>query len=252
MPLANAPAAPTVSVSKWHLFGSAAVVRAEVRNAPATQLRLLLKGTVAEGDPLAGMAVIADESGVERAYRSGESVPGGATLQEIYPDRVILQHEGVSETLNLPDQGVAAASAPAAASGPPPRGLAGISGAPAPAGGALPNNVLFVPPPPTGQVDYSKLQQQFGVDPASLARQVTALPVMVNGKMTGVRLSGGPEALMSKLGLKADDVVTAVNGIPLDSPARLPQLQDSLKSASQITATVLRDGKPTTLSVTVK
>jgi len=46
---------------------------------------------------------------------------------------------------------------------------------------------------------------------------------MINGKMTGVRLSGGPEALVAKLGLKPDDVVTSVNGMPLDSPAhRVP------------------------------
>lgn len=250
--LSTSPAEPQVSVSKWHLFGSAAALRAEVRNAPATQLRLMLHGTLAEADPQQGMAMIADEAGVERAYRSGDAVPGGATLQEIYPDRVILQHEGVSETLNLPaDQASAppssvASAAPAA--GPRP---VTSNGNPVP-GSNMPNNVLFTPPVAAGGIDYSKLQQQLGVDPASLARQVTALPVMVNGKMTGVRLTGGPEALVSKLGLKPDDVVTSVNGISLDSPARLTQLIDNLKNTGRIDATILRDGKPTTVSVNLK
>lgn len=258
LPVAPAPGgaavaavAPAVSVAKWHLFGSAAALRAEVRSAPVTQLRLSLHGTLAEADPKAGLAMIADETGTERAYRAGDPLPGGATLEEIYPDRVILLHEGASETLTLP---VDQAPGGAASSGPAPAAAAGARTAPAavnPANG-LPNNVLFTPPQATGQIDYSRLQQQLGVDPASLARQVSALPVMVDGKMTGVRLSGGPEALVSRLGLKPDDVVTAVNGMPLDSPARLPQLLENLKSATRVEATVLRDGKPTTVSVNLK
>jgi general secretion pathway protein C len=57
---------------------------------------------------------------------------------------------------------------------------------------------------------------------------------------------------VAKLGLKPDDVVTSVNGIPLDSPARLPQLLENLKSASRVEATLQRDGKPTTVSVNLK
>ena len=251
--LSSQPDGPQVSVSKWHLFGSAAALRAEVRNAPATQLRLMLHGTLAEADPQQGMAMIADEAGVERAYRSGDAVPGGAILQEIYPDRVILQHEGVNETLNLPaDQASAAPSAVVAAPQPAGARAPGANGGNPIPGSSMPNNVLFTPPVAGGGIDYSKLQQQLGVDPATLARQVTALPVMVNGKMTGVRLTGGPEALVSKLGLKPDDVVTSVNGISLDSPARLTQLIDNLKNTGRIDATVLRDGKPTTVSVNLK
>lgn len=250
---AASAAAPIVSIAKWHLFGNGDAFRVEAaRNAPKTQLRLSLHGTLAETDPKTGMAMIADDTGTERAYRVGDTLPGGATLDEIYPDRVILLHEGASETLALPiDQPATPAnpnfSAPAATAG---------NGSIAPRtpqpGLALPPGLTYTPPIGTGQVDMSKLQQQLGVDPLSLAKQVTALPVMVNGKMTGVRLSGGPEALVAKLGLKPDDVVTSVNGMPLDSPARLPQLVDSLKNAARVEATVLRDGKPVTVSVNLK
>src|SRR5689334_15701225 len=41
--------APVVSIAKWHLFGNAEVFRVEAtRNAPKTQLRLSLHGTLAE------------------------------------------------------------------------------------------------------------------------------------------------------------------------------------------------------------
>lgn len=255
-PLAAGPsgATPAVSIAKWHLFGNGEAFRAEaVRNAPRTQLRLSLHGTLAENDPKTGMAMIADDSGTEKAYRVGDLLPGGATLDEIYPDRVILLHEGASETLALPVEQPNAPINPNAAPGAPASSsvAASVPRGSAPAAN-LPVGIVYTPPVATGPVDFSKLQQQLGVDPASLARQVTALPVMVNGKMTGVRLSGGPEALVARLGLKADDVVTSVNGMALDSPARLPQLLENLKNAARVEATVLRDGKPVTVSVNLK
>ena len=47
-------------------------------------------------------------------------------------------------------------------------------------------------------------------------------------------------------------MVTSVNGVVLDSPARLPQLLESLKSATRVEATVLRDGNPTKVSVNLQ
>ncbi|UXI69095.1 PDZ domain-containing protein [Tahibacter amnicola] len=104
-----------------------------------------------------------------------------------------------------------------------------------------------------GAVDFSKISQQLNLDPAALARQVNAQPVFENGKMTGVRLAGGPDAaLVAKLGLQPTDVVTSINSVPLDSPARIQQVVNTVQNASQVTVTVMRDGKPVTLSVNVK
>ncbi|MDC8013702.1 type II secretion system protein GspC [Tahibacter soli] len=253
----------TVSVSKWHLFGNAGPsVHDLARAAPATQLQLILRGTLAEAEPREGMAVIADPTAGERAYRVGDALPGGATLDAVYPDRVVLLHEGVQETLALPfdHPSPAIGSAPPQPGGNPgaPRLPAGVNpGAPAPA--TPPGSVgqitpMFVPPQMAqGAVDFSKVQQQLALDPAALARQVNAQPVLENGRMVGVRLSGGPGAAMvASLGLQPNDVVTAVNNVPIDSPARVQQVMSSVQSASRVTVTVLRDGKPVTLSVNVK
>lgn len=79
------------------------------------------------------------------------------------------------------------------------------------------------------------------------------MPVMENGRMTGVRLSGGPNAaLIGQLGLQPSDVVTSINNVPLDSMARATQVVDTLKNANRVTVTVMRDGKPVTLNVNVK
>ncbi|MEO8672028.1 MAG: type II secretion system protein GspC [Tahibacter sp.] len=245
-----------VSVSKWHIFGTSNIGLSDIaRRAPATQLQMVLRGTLAEPDPTIGMAVIFEAGAGERAYRVGEDLPGGARLDAVYPDRVVILHEGVQETLALPfDQPsapVTAASAPLVAS---PGGVASPLRVPPPALPAGNAPVTFIPPQmANGAVDFSKIQQQLNADPAALARQFNALPVFENGKMTGVRLTGGPDAaLIGKLGLQPTDVVTSINSIPLDSPTRMQQVIDTMKNANRVTVTINRDGKPTTLSVNVQ
>ncbi len=262
VPIATVPAPSgkaAVSVSKWHLFGNAGLTTAELaRSAPATTLQLQLRGTLAEADPRAGMAVIADAVTGERAYRVGDALPGGASLDGVYPDRVILLHEGVQETLGLPyDQPGTPATSAATAAQP---AAAGRNTSPASASAPAPDQIptatpVFVAPQMAqGAVDFSRIQQQLGVsDPSELMRQISAQPVMENGRMAGVRLSGGPNAaLIAQLGLQPTDVVTSINSVPLDSMGRATQVVDSLKNASRVTVTVNRDGKPVTLSVNIK
>ncbi len=55
--------------------------------------------------------------------------------------------------------------------------------------------------------------------------------------------------LINQIGLRAGDVVTAVNGAPVDSLARGQQIVESLRSASSARVTVLRDGKPTDVTI---
>ena len=47
-------------------------------------------------------------------------------------------------------------------------------------------------------------------------------------------------------------VVTAINGAPVDSLARGQQIVESLRSAASARVTVLRDGKPTDVTIALK
>jgi general secretion pathway protein C len=68
-----------------------------------------------------------------------------------------------------------------------------------------------------------------------------------------VRLSSTKEAaLLTKLGLKPDDVVTAVNGIALDNPARGAELAQTLQNAERASVTVRRGGRPVTFDVSLR
>ncbi len=246
VPIALPAAAAPQSVAKWHLFGNPQSVNLAqlARNAPATTLKLILRGTLSLPDAKQGMAMIADEHGGERAYKVGEDVATGARLAEVYTDHVVINHEGAAETLTLPQPEAHAPELPAANR----QALAGVQGK----ASSVPPN--YVPTQMAhGALDGSQAQKNLRIDPTQLAQQVHIEPVFENGKIAGARLSGGGDvaALMSQAGLKPTDLVTAVNGTALSSLSNPQQLLDNLKDASSLQVTVLRDGQPATLTLSL-
>lgn len=241
---------PGVSVSKWHLFGNAPQQQAMLRNAPATTLDLSLRGTLADADAHSGIAVIADAQGVERAWRVGEEISVGVTLDEVHSDRVVLKHDGVQEVLALARDESRERVAPIPADQRGGKALRNTSPSSATEPGPLPT---FAPPQLAhGALDWQKTMQKIGGgDPAELAKNVRIDPVISNGQIAGVRVSSanGDSAMMAKLGLKPSDIVTAVNGVPVDSVARGQQILESLQNANSVRVTVNRGGVPTEITV---
>lgn len=247
---AVATSAPTLSISKWHLFGNATNSAAARRDAPATTLNLSLRGTLADADPHSGLAVIANEQGVERAWRVGEEIAPGVTLDEVHADRVVLLHDGTQEVLNLPRD------EPSQAVAPIPPGMRGGASprntTPVAAAGAI---ASFEPPSLAhGAVDWQQAMEKIGSSPAEVARNVRIDPVISNGQISGVRVSAanGDAALLGKFGLRPSDIVTAVNGVPVDSVQRGQQILESLRNANAVRVTVTRDGSPTEVTVQLK
>ena len=104
-------AQPAQSVAAWHLFGNTqgtVDLAALAQTAPATALNLLLRGTLNEHAPEGGIAIIAEGSGPDQAYRVGDMLPGGARLDGIYSGRVLLSRNGGNESLSLPNEAGAA------------------------------------------------------------------------------------------------------------------------------------------------
>ncbi|MEE9354274.1 MAG: type II secretion system protein N, partial [Methylococcaceae bacterium] len=96
-------------IASMHLFGQALqeepLPTKQKTNAPATKLNLTLRGIIAETEREQGHAIIQDnESSEEQFFKIGDLVFGLATLEEIYPDRVILLHNKKYETLFLPKE----------------------------------------------------------------------------------------------------------------------------------------------------
>jgi general secretion pathway protein C len=207
-----------------HLFGVAgapAAADADPNAVAATRLNLVLAGTIAHADPKRGYAILGESAAGARVYSVGKTVAGGAKLHAVYPDRVILDRGGKLESLLLPKQFQGGAASAAAG--------------PAPA-----------PDPMLGQ----RLQEFAAQNPGAITEIIRPQPVFANGQQRGYRVyPGRNRQQFSRLGLMPGDLVTAINGTPLDDPARGMEILQSMNSATQVTVTVERNGQSTQVSI---
>lgn len=249
---------PAATLVQWHLFGQARpFVDARQTVAPDTGLDLTLYGIVAAADPREGRAIIGGADVPQAAYAVGASLRPGVVVERIYPDRVLLARNGALETLRLPGADIGARPAPGSAPGAAAPGAGfGVPADPGTASASLPGTPPPTYSPPvvsTANFDWQAATAALGVDAQALAREVAVLPVIENGRFVGVRLSTGREVpLIARLGLAPDDVITAVNGIRLDNPARATQVAQSLSTATQASVVVRRDGREQTLTVSLR
>lgn len=218
-------------VANAHLFGemqSAAVPRQT--KAPETRLNLVLRGVIA-ADPMSlSHAIIArGKNGKEEVYAVGDKMPGGVTVEEVYPDHVILNRGGQLETLQLvKDEDVGTIKAPNRRS-------------------------TFLPSGTPGEKLVS-IRQEILKNPTSFGNY--ALPVVVkkNGKQLGYRLQPQQmgDVLMKELGLEASDVITEINGIKLNNPQNGIGALRQLSTANSVSITVMRNGTEVPLSIQLK
>jgi general secretion pathway protein C len=200
-----------VTIVQAHLFGSAAPQGGQAT--PNTNLRLTLAGTLAGPDPAVGWAIIGESAQAARLYATGASLPGGARLKEVYADRVILDRGGKLEALPLPR-------------------LAG--------GAALP--VAYSQPArqPTLAESVQNLVRQ---NPGAVSEIIRPQPVFSGGQQKGYRVyPGRNRAQFASLGLMPGDLVTAVNGTPLDDPNRGLETLRGIGAGGAVTLTIERNG----------
>ena len=233
----RAPAAAHAAVDMQrvvaaHLFGIATADSAAVdpASAPASAANLVLAGTIATQDPRHGVAIISDSGGPSKVYSVGESV-GGATVHSVYLDRVLLDRGGSLEALTLPRiDGAPATAAPSA------RPAARFGG------------------DPRGAAAVENIRRMVQSDPGILNVVMRTVPSYDNkaGRLRGFRAYPGRNRMaFSKLGLKPGDLVTAINGTPLDDPARSQEVFNTIQSSEHATVTVERAGQRQDITLNV-
>jgi len=229
-PSAATPVGPAVDVERIvnaHLFGVAGAPAAgdvDPNAVAATRMNLVLAGTIAHSDPKNGYAILGESAASARVYSVGKTVAGGAKLFAVYPDRVILDRGGKLESLMLPKQ-FTGGGASAASMSPPDR------------------------PPPDPMLGQ-RLQELATQNPAAITEIIRPQPVFANGQQRGYRVyPGRNRQQFARLGLMPGDLVTAINGTPLDDPARGMEILQSMNSATQVTVTVERNGQSTQVSI---
>lgn len=230
----GAPGAAAGSVSidrivNAHLFGQVdietPVALVEQEDAPDTQLSLELRGTVASSDERRALAIIAERGGAEHVYFIGDAVPGGATLQAVHMDRVLLRRAGRLEALRLPRSEDSAGPRQAAAARAAPRAS----------------------PTAARAATLQQVVQQSG---AALTEIIRPQPVFKDGQQQGYRVYPGRQRQQfTQLGLRPGDLITQINGMSLDDPARGMEIFRSLADATSVTVTVDRNGETEMLTL---
>lgn len=224
--VAASPATNLDAAAKLHLFGVASGSAAT--NAPETTLNLTLSGVVAANPDMRQSLAIIASNGVGKMYAVGAQLPGGARLQSVYPDHVLLSLNGRTQSLSLPKFSGSAGGAET--------GLSSPTVPPVVYGRSLP-----------ATQNLMQLRNELVSHPERLMDMMRAMPVMENGKLTGYRVFPvGNSDAFAKLGLEPGDVVTAVNGIPLDNPAQSLQVLNNIRTSDQVSITFIRNGQQQT------
>ncbi len=255
---ANAPAQPAsvdiTALANLHLFGKAELtrqttiaVRPVAIEAEPTRLELLLLGVMVSPDSSAARAIIAHRN-QQNVFAVGDDLPGGVQVQleQVLPGRVVINNAGRYESLWLyedtekqkqPQHRLAASI--------------GLTGATQP---AVKPEVVTADATSHGKATDTKAASvdvaavlesgRSKITADSLADIIQFTPVHANGRVLGYRIAPGraPE-LFRKFGLKKNDVITSVNGVPLDDPTRALKVYRQIQGSRAANFELMRDGE---------
>ncbi len=204
-----------MAIANAHLFGQAEIAAGDAANAPRTSMPLVLAGLLAADDPEAGFAIVGESAAAAKLHGVGSTLPGGARLHSVFGDRIVIERGGVLESLVLPKQ-------------------------------LLPSTAQAAPLPlatdNSGVVD--RMRQAIQQNPGALSDVIRSQQVIAGGKQRGFRVYPGRNpAAFSRLGLRPGDLITSINGTPLDDPSRGEEVMRTLGSAPEVRVTIMRNGR---------
>ncbi len=233
------PATYYALIHKRDIFNSAPPPAPVVVEAPVvTPLKLKLWGVAVHSNAHSSYSIIEDLGARKQGvYGIDASVPGGATVKAIEWDKVVLDHNGKDEILELATKGAMGAVAKPAAAAPAP---------PPPGGGiqATNENEFVVP---RSEVDNA-LENM-----SQLFTQIRAVPHFEGGQSIGFRLFAIRRgSLFDKIGLKNGDIITSINGTPMNDPSRALALLQEFRDASSIDLDTIRNQQPTKIHYSIQ
>jgi len=216
------------TIASAHLFGEQSITdrgaeQREIINAPETRLNLVLTGIVSQSNGERSRALIKSGRSDQEGYAVGEDISNNVTLHKIYANRVILDRSGRFETLTLE-------------SVKQPKSLKGVKRTQ-----TVSSDLAD---------DLVDVRKKILANPADASKYIRLQPERQNGNLVGYRIyPGADRGLFEKAGLKSGELVTAVNGTPLNNPAASLKLLSNLASADSASVTLERDGQQRTVTV---
>lgn len=227
----------------------------EQKSCTLTALPLRLTGTLLHENPSLSVATVVDLNyRVTDGYRQGDRlIDHPATITAIERSRVIIEHQGRRECLEVTAQN-------STTSGLPPS-LA--KGRPPP---SIPATSLDSPAPSLADEDRSGagdkvvvlkdsyVEQQLGEGFAKIIQAARLVPKQDDmGNPEGFRIFGiKPSTLLTRIGLKNGDILTQINTTSLKQPEEGFALYQALQDENEITISLKRSGKPQTIKVRIE
>jgi general secretion pathway protein C len=239
-PLVIAPPPPPVPLNTFslqpllaaHLFGqvSQELTGGRLGNLPISSLNLVLTGVIASDT--GGYALISVNSQPQEPFAVGQTITGGAVLQAVYPDRVIIRRNGVLESLLL---------AGADNSQPPLMAVAPRNNRPATVVGA-PGEIVRE----TGMNQYTVAREQLAAQMRTpeFLRQATLMPASGGGFQVRQLQAG---SLYERLGLRPGDVIKSINGEPINNAEDAMRLYQQMSTVSAVQLDIQRGNKSETI-----
>jgi general secretion pathway protein C len=266
-PSASGAEAQTVDINQLkslQIFGSAQQTSSEQPTAtPAveteatvdTQLNLILMGVIASSDENAGRAIIA-ANGQQDVYAPGAELPvgKGVTLAKVLDLRIILNNNGRFESLWLYQEGAAGGRSQTNYATPDQAASRSWSeeSEPATADGNQPP--VFVDRNQQAQGDVGPVENDLPADVSRSIADVVAMSIhREGGQVIGYRIRPGRNAeQFTALGLQANDIVTAVNGVPLNNPGKIMEIYKNMSSATSANLEIKRGGSVLSVDVVLQ
>ena len=107
--------------------------------------------------------------------------------------------------------------------------------------------------PPGRAMERREVDRRLSAEIPRILAETTVVPVMEDGHVSGLALTRVPEGtLLTEAGLRPGDVLTEINDTRIDGMGTLIGLWPRLQNASELRATVLRNGQRVSLNLTLK
>jgi general secretion pathway protein C len=198
-----------------------------------TDLKLKLWGTVT-GDGKGAYAVIEDTlSRSQNLYRKDDTIQG-AVVNMILREKIVLRVGAKDQVLEME------------------KGEGGIGASPP----VLPDTGMVsigeVPAERTVSLDRSQIENAMG-DINDLMQQVKIMPHFSDGQPDGFSLTGiRPNSIFRKMGLRNGDIITGVNGEPIQTMEDAMGFYKQLSSSENVSVQMKRRGRENTLNYQIK
>lgn len=208
----------------------------DIDNLKETDLKLKLWGTVT-GEGRRAYAVIEDTKTREQnLYRTGDTIQD-ATLKLILRQKVVLSVNDRDEVLGMEEAGAA---------------KTGGAGSPIARRAASPPKLPVSPIPGRLTLRGDQIENTLeNLD--QLMDQARIRPHIEEGRPSGISITGiKPNTIFRKMRLRNGDIITGVNGTPIESVEDAMQLFGDLSSASEVQLEIKRRGRKRVLNYKIE